>query len=100
MLPRYLVTLAWTLLATAGQAQIAAPDVLATPVEQLTPGQAVALFKTLPAPTMGNFEEKVAVITGAGSGIGRAVLANLEHQTPDEARWLVDRYPDLTLRLL
>ncbi len=52
MLPRYLVTLAWTLLATAGQAQIPAPDALTTPVEQLTPGQAVALFKTLPAPTM------------------------------------------------
>ena len=34
------------------------------------------------------------------SGIGRAVLANLEHQNTDEARWLVDRYPDLTLRLL
>ncbi len=49
---------------------------------------------------MRNFEEKVAVITGAGSGIGRAVLANLEHQTPDEARWLVDRYPNLTPRLM
>ncbi len=49
---------------------------------------------------MKNFEDKVAVITGAGSGTGRALLATLEHQTPDEARWLVDRYPDLTPHLL
>ncbi|MCB1731841.1 MAG: hypothetical protein KDI21_15320, partial [Halieaceae bacterium] len=49
---RSLTLLAWLLLATAAQSQPPGEDLLQIPVEDLTPEQAVELFKTLPAPTM------------------------------------------------
>ena len=49
---RFLTVLAWLLLATAAQSQPPGEDLLQLPVEDLTPEQAVELFKTLPAPTM------------------------------------------------
>ena len=60
---RSLTLLAWLLLATAAQSQPPAPDLLKIPVEDLTPEQAVELFKTLPAPTMEEMNGEFAGVT-------------------------------------